>query len=96
LFPVNLDSATTESQTTISQPIIGCTKGIISGFKSIDLKSKLFKNPKIDGVIEKEGEGGLSTPIEIVYGDEGASDVPLELIPIPPLFLDSWSRSDLG
>jgi len=96
LFPLNLNSAIIGSYTTIFQPVIGCTKSTISGFNSTDIKSKLFKNPKIEGVIEKKGKGEFSIPIEIVYGDEGAGDVPSELIPIPSLFLDSWSRSDLG
>jgi len=46
--------------------------------------------------LKKKGEGGFSITIEIICGDEGAGDVPSELIPISPLFLDSWSRSDLG
>ena len=62
---------------------------------STGLKSKLFKNPKIEEAIEKEGEGRFSIPIEIVCDDKGAGDVPSKLIPIPPFFLDSWSRSDL-
>jgi len=89
LFPLNLDSAITRLYTTISQPAIWCAKGTISGLKSTYLKSKLFKNPKIEGVIEKECEGGFSIPIEIVYSDEGVVDVPSELILIPPFFLDS-------
>jgi len=95
-YSLNLDSATTGSYTTISKPVIRCTKGTILGFQSTDLKSKLFKNPKIEEVIKKEGEGRFSIPIKIVYGDEGAADVPSELNPIPPLFLDIWSRSGLG
>ena len=63
------------------------TKGAISGFKCIDLKSKLFKKPKIEGVIEKEGEEVFSIPIETVCGDEDADDVPSELIPISPFFV---------
>jgi len=68
----------------------------MSGFKSIDLKSKLFKNLKIEGVNEKEGGGVFSIPIETVCGDKDADYVSSELIPILPPFLDSWSRNDLG
>jgi len=56
----------------------------------------IFKNPKIEGIIKKEGEGVFFIPIETVCGNENTGDVPSELIPIPPLFLDSWSCSDLG
>ena len=59
----------------------------MSGFKSTDRKSKHFKNPKIDGVIGKKGEGVFSIPIETVCGDKDAGDVSSELIPIPSLFL---------